>query len=438
MVRPETTLCLDPWEEPRVSAPHPLADGRRTNRPLKTAALALSALAASLALQPLTAPPAAAGINCGSTDPLAPQAGDCDAPQAVITQQPNRISYSPAAVFEMTTAQSPDPDDPNITFECRLEIGHAPDPLQPYEPWRDCSVTNETAGSPSLGRAEYLDLTPGDYTFSVRATDIPEPPLVPLPVPLPIPIPIPIPGIGDDQPNVQAEPTVYEWSVVDEPPTDEDQEGAPDTSIVKSPKRWHLVPYGEVRFRADEPALAFRCWIDGRRLSKEECAVDVEDAHFGLAQFSGMGAGPHEFKVQAIDLAGNIDGTPAVATWELPRNNTSLNKHSRHWQQRRGNGYFQTTYSFTKEKGAKISQGTRDVREIVLVATKCPKCGTLKATFDNKTIAKVDLRAKKEKKRRLIVLKSWRKPQSGRLTLTVTSNGKRVIVEGVGFSRTRG
>ena len=381
-------------------------------RRTRSAAIAVAALTAGLAVQPVVAGPAEAGVGCDGPLPPLPIVGgllnDCDAPASVITMGP-RSSSSPAAVFEMTTAD-PDPDDPDVTFECRLETGIAPDPLVVKEDWADCSLHNES--DRSLGRMEYLDLAAGDYTFSVRASDVPNPLLA---------------YLGDTA-NVEQEPATHEWTVLEGGPVDEDQAGLPQTTILKQPKRWHLFPYAEVRFESDEPAMAYVCRANGER-------VPCQD---GVAQIFGMGAGDWKFEVAAIDLAGNIDATPAKARWILPRNNVNLNEHSKKdWTIRKKRGHFLETISLTTTKGARIEQGTKGVRELVLVTTKCPKCGRIKAVFGGKTLKKIDLRAAKQKKRKVVRLGAWRKPKSGRLVLKAVSRDKKVIVEGVGFTLRR-
>lgn len=392
------------------------APARRRTR---VVGVAVAALTGGLALQPMLTTPAQAGVNCGSTDFLQPPMGDCEAPESVITAKPATISFSPAAVFEFTT-EEPDEDDPEVTFECKIEAGAAPDPLTPVpgqaEGWTDCSVHNEPERS--LGRAEYLDLAAGDYTFSVRATDVASP----------------VPIVFPDVPNTETTPATYSWSVVEDAPSDEDVAGLPQTTITTQPKRWHVFPYAEVRFTADEPAMAYVCRAKGQRVPCD--IVDDGDDQYGVAQIFGMGAGDWDFEVAAIDLSGNVDPSPAKAGWILPRNNYSLKKHSKDdWVQRRKRGHFLETISLTTTKGAFIRQGTRDVREMVLVTTKCPKCGKVKVTFAGKTLKKIDLRATKQKKRKVIRLGAWRKPQSGRLVITSLTQGKKVIVEGVGFTR---
>jgi len=120
----------------------------------------------------------------------------------------------------------------------------------------------------------------------------------------------------------------------------------------------------------------------------------------------------------------------------VPLNNTVLNKHSRHWKQRRGYGYYRDTYSVTKARGATISQGVTGARQLVVVVTRCPKCGTLDVTMGKRKLATIKLEAAKKRTNRLVKVKTWRKPQTGRVTLQVTSKGKTVKVEGLGFAKT--
>ena len=118
-------------------------------------------------------------------------------------------------------------------------------------------------------------------------------------------------------------------------------------------------------------------------------------------------------------------------------NNTLFATHSKEWDKRSGRGYFQDTYSITDDQGAFIEQAKQGFRSLVLVATRCPGCGTVDVYLKDTKLRSVDLSSSSTDKRQIIPVASWRKAHSGRVRIVVTTQGKDVIIEGLGFSARR-
>ena len=76
-------------------------------------------------------------------------------------------------------------------------------------------------------------------------------------------------------------------------------------------------------------------------------------------------------------------------------------------------------------------------KRIVLVATVCPTCGTLRATWTARTTQSVtiSLSAAKQATKKLITLFTLPGVESGTLTLKVTSSGKPVQIDGLAVSK---
>ena len=69
---------------------------------------------------------------------------------------------------------------------------------------------------------------------------------------------------------------------------------------------------------------------------------------------------------------------------------------------------------------------------LALVATTCPTCGTADVSLGNTLLAHVNLAAATTQTATAIPLATWSSLHSGTLSLTVTSSGKPVVVQGVG------
>jgi chitodextrinase len=83
----------------------------------------------------------------------------------------------------------------------------------------------------------------------------------------------------------------------------------PETTITSAPSGESSSSSAAFAFAASEPA-SFGCSLDGQPFTA--CASPVE--------YSGLGAGPHTFRVRAADLAGNVDATPAERSWIVSPN----------------------------------------------------------------------------------------------------------------------
>src|SRR5437763_2525013 len=81
---------------------------------------------------------------------------------------------------------------------------------------------------------------------------------------------------------------------------------APDTTIASAPDPAVAVDSATFTFGSSEPG-SFQCKVDGAA-TFIGCSSPVT--------YWGVSAGTHKLTVRAVDLAGNVDGTPAVTTWK--------------------------------------------------------------------------------------------------------------------------
>ena len=86
---------------------------------------------------------------------------------------------------------------------------------------------------------------------------------------------------------------------------------APDTSFVKKPKT-STKRVINARVGSNEPGVRFECKLDKRK-RYAACSSTIKLA---------VKPGRHALRVRAIDEAGNIDPSPAKATWTTRRTRT--------------------------------------------------------------------------------------------------------------------
>ncbi len=118
----------------------------------------------------------------------------------------------------------------------------------------------------------YSNLITGSHTFQVRAVSL----------------------VGYIDPT----PASYTWTI-DTTPL--------DTGITAAPTNPSNSTSASFSFTSNKAGSSFQCRVDGASFAA--CANPWS--------YSNLGTGSHTFQVRAIDLAGNIDPTPASYTWTI-------------------------------------------------------------------------------------------------------------------------
>ena len=165
-----------------------------------------------------------------------------------------------------------------ITFECRIDSNNALD-------WEGCESPFNL-----LERYTYEDpqLAPGQHTFEVRAIDDAEPV---------------DPTDPNFEGNVDPTPATYTWTMTADttPPT---------TGIVtEPPARIGTETPADFEFLGTDNAtpdlmLTFECSVDTAPF--EPCSSPES--------FQGLLPGEHTIRIRSVDVAGNVDTTPATRT----------------------------------------------------------------------------------------------------------------------------
>jgi Tol biopolymer transport system component len=107
---------------------------------------------------------------------------------------------------------------------------------------------------------------------------------------------------------IDADIAVFEsnpdWAAKEAPPADTT---APETTITTKPKKRSSKRKAKVRFESSEPGSSFECKLDRK-------AFKLCDSPRKLKRLKPR---KHEFMVRAIDVAGNVDPTPAKARFRV-------------------------------------------------------------------------------------------------------------------------
>ena len=174
---------------------------------------------------------------------------------------PTTTISGPPAVTDSTSATITfSANQPNVTFLCEFD----------GVPVADCASPVELTG-----------LLEGDHSFEVAGTNAY--------------------GLVEDP------PAALDWMIT--PPVDTT---APQTTIDSGPPATTVSTTATFTFSGTDAMtppeeLSFECSIDGAAFSGCDSPLELTD----------VAVGPHTFAVQATDIAGNTDGTPATYSWTV-------------------------------------------------------------------------------------------------------------------------
>ena len=172
-----------------------------------------------------------------------------------------------------------------MRFECRVDSTNNLD-------WQECTSPVNLL---DMFASEDPQVGPGEHTFEVRAIDMAEPPFED-------------PNNPDFDGNVDPTPAKYTWTMTRDttPPT---------TGITAGPAPGERVglPESIFEFAGEDNATPLQ-------EITYECQLDAEPTWAPCespTDASSLLPGSHTFRVRAIDLAMNVDATPASRTWTV-------------------------------------------------------------------------------------------------------------------------
>jgi hypothetical protein len=140
------------------------------------------------------------------------------------------------------------------------------------------------------------------------------------------------------------------------------------------------------------------------------------------------------FSSRAQDWDGFVSGWTAETCTAVPLDDRSLTRGSG-WTAKTGSAYYKSTYLQATKLGARLAAYNVTARQIAVVATTCPTCGSIKVYWGSSFLKTISLKSSTTVNKKLITVVVWSAPRSGTLSIKVASSGKKVIVDGVVMRR---
>jgi WD40-like Beta Propeller Repeat len=155
----------------------------------------------------------------------------------------------------------------------------------------------------------------------------------------------------------------------------------------------------------------------------------------GSSSYAGEPGHTYCFSVTATDDSGNTSSRSAETCTALPADDPDLAGTG--WIRSTNQpGYYRGTSSTSSTKGATLTLPGVQAKQIALVATTCSNCGKVQVLLGSTSLKTVNLASRNGQTKQVIPVASFSTVQTGTVTLRLTTAGKRVIIDGLGVSRT--
>ncbi|WP_395660022.1 hypothetical protein [Nocardioides sp.] len=183
-------------------------------------------------------------------------------------------------------------------------------------------------------------------------------------------------------------------------------------------------PSAQIRLQSTQ-GDRYRCRLDGR-------AVPCND---DLTTLRDLAPGARRFTAAAVDEAGNVDPTPYVQEFFVPRNlalGDAPASSRGAWKRYRDAGTFGGDYLESSRYGATLTFPVRNVREIRLLAPAGPNLGRVEIRVGRGQWFPVDLRSRQPQRLKVYEARSNLSGLlAGVLEVRVASHGRPVRVDAV-------
>jgi hypothetical protein len=149
------------------------------------------------------------------------------------------------------------------------------------------------------------------------------------------------------------------------------------------------------------------------------------------ATYEGTPGYSYCFRVRAEDKAANVSGWSSPRCTSLPMTADSFTYTPSFTRYSPVSGYAQTAY-WSSRAGARAKRTMVYGERIALVTVTCPECGVASITWNGVEISRLNLYAPTKSRKQVFTVATWSTPREGTLAVDVVSEGKFVIVEGLG------
>lgn len=138
------------------------------------------------------------------------------------------------------------------------------------------------------------------------------------------------------------------------------------------------------------------------------------------------------FRVAAVNGAGLQSDWSEERCTASPLDDRALDA-SPGWAQETGGLHYRNTITTTARRGATLEREV-SAKQLALVATRCPGCGTVKVLFQGALVKKVALDSASMERKQIVPLPAFGSRRTGLVKIKVVTRRKPVLIDGLGSS----
>ena len=195
-------------------------------------------------------------------------------------------------------------------------------------------------------------------------------------------------------------------------------------------------------------AVSWAAGADASGIAAREVAYWQATTEAGFGEREELSAGPateatftgaepgstYCFSERLRDGAGNRSDWSAQRCAAIPLDDPALTP-SAGWTSKERDGFYGGDALKAKARGETLTTEEVSGDQFALVATKCRRCGRVKAFLDGVLMEKVSLRSRRTRRSRVIALEQFAELKQGEVEIKVVSSDRKVLVEGLGVAR---
>lgn len=146
--------------------------------------------------------------------------------------------------------------------------------------------------------------------------------------------------------------------------------------------------------------------------------------------YTGTAGSTHCFTAVATDGAGNASVSSAETCTVMPMTHHALTRRGT-WRVRTSNAVYGGSLIQARRRGSQLSLRSVTAERVVLIATTCRRCGTVKVFSGDRLVKKIRLRSRRVRRSRTFTLLSSDQATTASLRIRVISRRRPVRIEGL-------
>ena len=162
-----------------------------------------------------------------------------------------------------------------------------------------------------------------------------------------------------------------------------------------------------------------------------ELVADTTDTSATLEATTGS---TYCFSSRTTDQADNVSGWSAERCTIVPLDDRDLRARGGGWTGRTGTRFYLDTFTKTKRRGASLVARNVRVRDIYVVARRCPGCGRLAVLFNGQRVDTIRLGSSRTRNKRVIHAAGFASIRRGTVKIVVVSRAAPVHIDGLALS----